>query len=123
MTNLNTRTNNLNLLYLYPNQSQKEWIINEALNMLDAMIFRIVESRSFEEEPYGHNLSNSLYIVPNNAKNTWKDYEPNTILVYIDKAPIKIMPKRGMIFWINDESCFILFDGKEWNALQIKPTA
>lgn len=104
-------TNNLKLPLLVPNQSGKEITHNEALVMLDNLINNGVIDKDLSTPPENPNI-NDLYIVGVGASGLWVGKDRH--LAYFDNGWRFNQPKKGTIYWVNDEACFYVFTGTIW---------
>ena len=108
------KTTNLQLPLLVQNQAGKEITHNEALIILDKIVQNGIIDKDLTTpptEPY----TNDLYIVGENATGLWEDKDNQ--LAFYDNGWRFIEPRKGFIFWINDESKLYCFNGTKWQEI------
>lgn len=104
---------NLQMPYLSVNQSQKEVVHNEALNILDALAQLNVLSRSTTTPPTSPS-NGDCYIVPSSSTGVWASYI-GYIAFYYD-GWFYLTPKEGWHTWVADEDLFIIYTGSSWKT-------
>lgn len=108
------KTTNLQLPLLVQNQAGKEITHNEALIILDNIVQNGVIDKDLTVPPIEPN-TNDLYIVGENATGLWGDKDNQ--LAFYDNGWHFIEPRKGFIFWINDESKLYCFNGTKWQEI------
>ncbi|MBS0236065.1 MAG: DUF2793 domain-containing protein [Proteobacteria bacterium] len=107
--------------YIYPNQSQKEVLLNEALARIDALLLPSAVSRTLKQPPpEAGKHKGELYIIPEAAQNSWSWPEgTHYIVLSIGGDWVWIPPKKGMLIWVCDEMRPCVYDGMKWRALSV----
>ncbi len=108
------KTTNLQLPLLVQNQAGKEITHNEALIILDNIVQNGVIDKDLAVPPTEPN-TNDLYIVGENATGLWEDKDDQ--LAFYDNGWRFIEPRKGFIFWVNDESKLYCFNGTKWQEI------
>lgn len=108
------KTANLQLPLLIANQAGKEITHNEALIILDNIVQNGVIDKDLTAPPTEPN-TNDLYIVGENATGLWEDKDNQ--LAFYDNGWRFIEPRKGFIFWVNDESKLYCFNGTKWQEI------
>lgn len=108
------KTANLQLPLLVQNQAGKEITHNEALIILDNIVQNGVIDKDLAVPPTEPNI-NDLYIVGENATGLWEDKDNQ--LAFYDNGWRFIEPRKGFIFWINDENKLYCFNGTKWQEI------
>ncbi|MEM7766154.1 MAG: DUF2793 domain-containing protein [Pseudomonadota bacterium] len=110
-----SQTDNLNLPYILPGQSQKHVIHNEAIRRLDAMVHLSVVSRSLATPPMAPNPGDR-YIVASDPTGDWLG-EAGNLLAWQDGAWEAYVPAPGWLAWIIDEAQLAVWTGTEWTPI------
>ena len=108
---MQTSTYNPNLLHV--NQSNKEMIFNENMNILDRIMHPSVKSKT-STMPVSPNYGD-IYIVP--ADNIDWPAPANSLALFLDEW-IYINARAGMIAWIEDMRTMNFYNGENWRALE-----
>lgn len=108
------KTTNLQLPLLVQNQAGKEITHNEALIILDNIVQNGIIDKDLTIPPTEPN-TNDLYIVGKNATGLWEDKDNQ--LAFYDNGWHFIEPRKGFIFWINDENKLYCFNGTKWQEI------
>ncbi len=108
------KTANLQLPLLIANQAGKEITHNEALIILDNIVQNGIIDKDLTTPPTKPN-TNDLYIVGENATGLWEDKDNK--LAFYDNGWRFIEPRKGFIFWVNDESKLYCFNGTKWQEI------
>jgi hypothetical protein len=106
-------TNRLNLTLLFNNQTNKEVLMNENMNMLDCLIHPVIKSIS-QIRPPNNPAYGDIYIVPNNSAE-WKA-SPSSMMIYLDEWVVQ-SARVGFNAWLEDSRSLIIFDGNQWLCL------
>ncbi len=114
-------TPRFNMGYIYPNQTQKEFLINEALLRIDSLMLPCVESRTLKTPPPDPHLHHGeIYIVPEAADSAWSWVGGVQHLVVAASGNwVWIKPRKGMFLWVCDEMRPCVYDGSSWRALKV----
>lgn len=108
------KTANLQLPLLVANQAGKEITHNEALIILDNIVQNGIIDKDLTTPPTEPNTSD-LYIVGENATGLWENKDNQ--LAFYDNGWRFIEPRKGFIFWVNDESKLYCFNGTKWQEI------
>lgn len=100
------------LPYILASQAQKHVTHNEAIRLLDALTHTAVIDRDLNTPPGSPN-DGDLYIVASGGTGAWDAWDLN-IAYYVDGAWMKIVPKAGMIVWLDDEAKLVVYNGSAW---------
>jgi hypothetical protein len=103
------KTQNLDLLLLQYNQSQKELLINEWISVVDILFCRYADS-FIEELPQEE--CNKVYIISNNAKGEQSKYR-NYLIFYLNGWRY-LLPKNGFVFFVESYSSYFIFRDGVW---------
>jgi hypothetical protein len=102
---------NLGITYLEEGQSKAEVTVNEALNILDAVIHCHVLDRGLTTPPAAPS-EGDRYIVPSGATGSWSGYT-NYIAAYYS-GWIFVAPAEGMRARVDDEGGDVVYTGSSW---------
>ena len=108
------KTTNLQLPLLVQNQAGKEITHNEALIVLDNIVQNGIIDKDLTVPPTEPN-TNDLYIVGKNATGLWEDKDNQ--LAFYDNGWRFIEPRKGFIFWVNDEDKLYYFNSTNWQEI------
>ncbi len=106
------KTERFNFNILSTNQANKEVLVNENMNLLEHLIHISAKSANAKNPPESPNYGDT-YIIPEGSE-TWGKAK-NSIAIYIDEW-IYVLPRTGMICWIEDLKKLHIFDGNNWFA-------
>ena len=105
-------TNNLNITKVEQGQSQKEVTVNQALDVIDALLNTSVIDRDLTDSPVSPN-EGDLYIPASPATGDWTGNEGK--LAHFTGGSFQfITPNEGLTLWLADEDIQITFDGSNW---------
>jgi hypothetical protein len=102
---------NLGITYLEEGQAKAEITVNEALNILDAVVCCWVKDRGLGTPPASPS-DGDRYIVPSGASGSWSGYE-NYIAAYYS-GWIFVAPVEGMRARVDDEGGDVVYTGSAW---------
>jgi len=105
-------TPNLNIDYMVDAQAGAYIVVNDALNIIDALIQLSVKDRDLTAPPGGES-NGDRYLVDTPATGAWTGHEGD-IAAYYD-GWIFITPKEGFTMWVDDEDTHLDFDGSSWS--------
>jgi hypothetical protein len=108
-------TTHLMLPLLAAAQAQKHVTHNEAIQRLDAMVQLSVKDRHLTSPPASP-ADGDRYIPASGATSAWQDWDLN-VAWYVDGVWTKLVPRRGWIAYVEDESLVLIHDGSGWVKL------
>lgn len=106
-----SNSNNLQIVHVEQNQSQKEVTVNQALNRIDAILNVGAIDRAVNNPPSSPMLGD-LYIIGNSPTGDWSGQGDN--IAFYDTSWQFISPKAGMTIWVIDKALHYTFDGSGW---------
>lgn len=106
-----TTTTHLGLVLVEQNQSQKEVTVNEALVAIDAVLNTGAIDKDLATPPLSPSTGD-VYIVGGLATYDWEGHENQ--LAWYHQGWRFIIPREGMLIWVNDEDKLYCFDGTDW---------
>ncbi len=86
--------------------------INEALNLIDALLFCLVKDKDLATPP-GSPANGDRYIVAASPTGAWVG-RTNNIAAYYNSAWVFYLPKKGWQVHVDDESKDYQFNGTSW---------
>lgn len=107
------KTSRFNLNLLHNNQANKELLVNENMNLLDHFMHPSVKSSTITIPPSSPDYGD-IYIVPTGVSE-WRGQE-GSFALFMDEW-IYLLPKSGMMAWIEGDNELSLYDGKQWILL------
>jgi hypothetical protein len=107
-------TTRLVLPLLSASQAQKHVTVNEALNLLDAIVQAGVIDKDLTAPP-GSPSEGDMYIVGASATGAWASHDDD-FAVYQNGAWVFVTPLNGFISWVTDEEVFYVYDSG-WSSL------
>lgn len=113
-------TARIKLPELFVNQARKEIIHNEALWRLDALVPKVVDSRT--APPPASPQEGNVQIVPPGTGGAWTDHD-NEIAYYYNEMWSFISPIEGMMVYVLDEGIFVKFNGTDWEPVTFTAAA
>lgn len=108
-------TTNLSLPLLAADQAQKHVTVNEALLVLDSLVFLALLDRSLSAPP-GSPAEGARYLVAASPSGAWAGHAGD-IAVFQDGAWVFLTPRIGWRAVVLDEGAEILFDGTRWRPV------
>lgn len=108
-------TTNLSLPLLAADQSQKHVTVNEALLVLDSLVFLALLDRSLSAPP-GSPAAGARYLVAASPSGAWAGHA-GEIAVFQDGGWVFLTPRVGWRAVVLDEGAEILFDGTRWRPV------
>lgn len=107
-----TKTPNLSIDLIHPNQSQKELTINEALTIIDSVLNNSIININVNNIPLNP-ASGDLYHIGDSATGEWENYLGH-MAVYTDGGWRYFMPRHGFIMWSNAHDSKIVYKQGAW---------
>lgn len=101
-------TSRFALPLLYAGQAQKEFFVNEALGLTDALLHCAVKGEA--ASPPGNSLDGETWLVGPGATGDWQDHDTE-VAARRDGAWIFIEPRDGMRIFDISAGCEMLFFG------------
>jgi hypothetical protein len=111
-----TTSPRLALPYLEAAQAQKHVTVNEALRILDAVVQLSAVSATTAAPP-GSPTNGAAYIVPAGATGAWSGWA-GSVAFYADTAWLRVLPKEGMLAWVQDTDVMMVYGGSAWATLK-----
>lgn len=108
-----TTTPHLSLTLVDQSQAQKEVTVNTALYALDAVLNTGAIDKDLSTPP-GSPATGDVYIVAASPTGAWSGQAGN--IAYFAQAWQFIVPRQGMLLWVNDESLIYVYNGTSWAA-------
>lgn len=108
-------TTNLSLPLLAADQAQKHVTVNEALLVLDSLVFLALLDRSLSAPP-GSPAEGARYLVAASPSGAWAGHAGD-IAVFQDGVWVFLAPRVGWRAVVLDEGAEILFDGTWWRPV------
>lgn len=105
-------TTNLALTLVSQSQSQKEVTVNNALNIIDAILNTGARDKDLATPP-SNPAEGDLYIVAGSPTGAWIGHAGD-IAYYLNGAWAFLDPNEGFYIWVNDEDALYVFDGTHW---------
>ncbi|MGO4561068.1 DUF2793 domain-containing protein [Rhizobiales bacterium 3FA27D7] len=112
---MSEQTKLLELPYILPSQAQKHVIHNEALRRLDAVVQLAVLDRDLAAPPASPQ-EGDRYLVAVSPTGAWAG-KAGMIAAWQDGAWAFLVPRRGWLAWVADETRLLAFDGGVWAAV------
>lgn len=113
-------TPNLGLPRLDLNQENAEFVVNDALNRIDAYAQPLVESVT--NTPPGSPAEGDKYIVGTTPSGgSAFDGHASEVAIYFN-GWIFVAPKEGWIFWVKNVNRFARYDATQWVQFLKAPT-
>ena len=106
-------TPHLGLTLVEQAQAQKEVTVNMALMRIDALLNSSVVDKDLTAPP-SVPAEGDVYIVASPATEEWAGQE--NAIAYFEQVWRFITPNEGMMFWVQGEGMFYVFDGSNWVA-------
>jgi hypothetical protein len=104
-------TPNLGIDYMTDGQAGAYIVVNDALNIIDALIQLSIKDRDLATPPASP-ANGDRYLVVATATGAWTGQE-GKIAAYYD-GWIFITPKEGFSMWVDDEDTRLDFNGSNW---------
>jgi len=108
-------TTNLSLPLLAADQAQKHVTVNEALLVLDSLVFLALLDRSLSAPP-GSPAEGARYLVAASPSGAWAGHAGD-IAAFQDGGWVFLTPRLGWRAVVLDEGAEILFDGVRWRPV------
>jgi Protein of unknown function (DUF2793) len=102
----------LALPYLAASQAQKHVTHNEALSVIDGLIFLSVISRALSAPP-ATPMDGDRYLIAASPTSAWLGHAAQ-ITLRMEGAWRFLIPRKGWSMWVESESAFLVFDGINW---------
>lgn len=102
---------NLQLPYLTAGQNGAEFTVNDALNILDALVLGAVVTRGLTTPPPTP-AEGQMFLIGTNATGVWVGHDEELALWY---SGWRFVPAReGLKVWVNDEDALLVYNGTTW---------
>jgi hypothetical protein len=106
-----TKTLHLGLPLLSVNQANKEYTINEALVLLDALLNNYALKINMIKPPLNP-TNGDLYILGESPQEEWRG--KSHYLAYFHQGWRYIKPNLGLDIWVKEENCLYRFYNNKW---------
>ncbi|NBC88092.1 MAG: DUF2793 domain-containing protein [Alphaproteobacteria bacterium] len=103
-----SRTDSLGLPLLFAGQAQKEFFINQAMSLVDAVIWHVVEGAL--DTPPPNPPDGTCYRILDGATGEWSAME-DSLAIRVGGAWQFVSPRRGMQAYDRANQCWYFFDG------------
>lgn len=107
-------TSHLEITLLEQSQAQKEMTINEAFARIDAVLNSGAIDRDLAAPPSSP-AAGDVYIVAASPTGAWAGKSAN--VAYFDQIWRFIVPREGMMLWVNDENLRVVYNGTHWQVV------
>lgn len=107
-------TSHLEITLLEQSQAQKEITINEAFARIDAVLNSGAIDRDLAAPPSSP-AAGDVYIVAASPTGAWAGKSAN--IAYFDQIWRFIVPREGMMLWVNDENLRVVYNGTHWQVV------
>lgn len=101
-------TNRLTMPLLEASQAQKHVTVNEALQIIDAIVQTGVIDKDLTTPPASPS-EGDIYIVGASATGAW-DGQDDDVAIYQDGGWVFVTPSDGWIAWVTDESTLYVYE-------------
>lgn len=108
------KSTKLNFGFISQYQAQKEIIFNENFAKLDNILYLSFISREIATVP-SNPAYGDCYLIPKESKGEWANSSEQ--IAYYKGMWEFIIPKPGMIAWIQAEKKLVIFDGNIWKGV------
>jgi hypothetical protein len=107
-------TPNLSMPLILPAQAQKHVTHNEALQLLDALVQLVLQSRTLTTPPASP-VAGQSYVVPAGATGVWAPHI-GTVAVFMNAGWVYIAPNEGWRAYVIDEATVLTRDAAGWRS-------
>lgn len=108
------QTPHVGITLLEQSQAQKEITVNEAFARIDALLNSGVIDRDLAAPPSSP-AAGDVYIVAASPTGAWSGKAGQ--IAYFDQVWRFVVPRTGILLWVNDESKHVVYNGSIWQIL------